>query len=491
MSTTAWPSTRSFFSLFSYISFISFVLLYNLQTTLAAPPFPWGVRIRDGAQTIEIPSVASTGSNVGCMTVLPPTASAKRGTLVCRIGSAWKPKRPGPAIDPKDTDGDGLLFVNLATAQHSRYGGLQPAPYFVVQSPDSRYLAFGSSVGWSFTERSRQDLLKPSGNDRFHSSGLTAADVKGGLQSMLVGTVLFSIWETAPLRPIWEMRYPNDQDPKLTRFRRPWDTTNQLVVPWWAFNEEPLFYLYPVMGFSPDSRFLVTLCDDFGVWVLDVQNGHQFMVSPTTKACRPITFVFTDEKTMLIFRSDGTAQKMQIADGHVLDTIDMRSKPDLYPGVSENTGYYPLFCPDSSHRWTAIMNEKRLILRDDFRAASIILDAEVSVGAMALGVSRFEISRNGQYAGVHFRTASETIEHLRFRDIGFDERYERLNLSTGRVVERIAVVTDDNRPLYQDGVLTTEVPWGPRIHAFGACLNSTGEGSVWMTPYLTRPQLSK
>lgn len=451
----------------------------------------WGVCITDGGNVLHIPSVASSGTDLGCMTVLPPTADAKRGTLICRVGSRWQSKRVEPAGHPDDHFSDSILFINLDNGSYWRCSNMHPSPNFVVQSPDGKYFAFGNSVGWSLTEQSRRDLFGEGDDTLFRGSRLLSSDVKRRLAASCVGTILYSVWETSSQRPIWEMRFPADsKDVPIAKFVRPWENNGDLEVPWWAINEDPHLYCDPVMGFSPDSSFFVALSSYYGVQILNLGEGTQSSVSPVTEQHRPMTYVFRDKETIEIFRSDSSSLRVRIADGQVLGTtMSDISSPSILGTEVFGKDAYPLFCTDSTRVWTASLKGDRLRIGRPQLSDSAILETRITLGAMTTGVSRMEVSRNKRWAGINITTMRETAEQLRNKDNGKTCRFERIDLHSGRIVERVVSSTmidaaQMREKFANDSVPTVFVAPVSKVLTMGACLNAQGDGIVYAIPIL-------
>ncbi len=451
----------------------------------------WGVYITDGGNVLHIPSVASSGTDVRCLTVFPPTERAKRGTLICRVGSEWLSKRIEPAGHPDDHFSDCILFINLDNGSYRRFSGMQPSPDFVVQSPDGKYFAFGNSVGWSLTEQSRKDLFTDRQDTLFRGSNLRSADVKSRLAAASVGTILYSVWETSSQRPIWEMHFPaNSKDAAVAKFVRPWENNEIIKIPWWAINEDPHLYSYPVMGFSQDGSFFVASNSNYGVHILNLEDGSQSFVSPAAERSRPMTYVFTDNETIRIFRSDSSSLSVRVANGQVLGSsvLDIASTSILGVEIFEKQTY-PLFCTDSKRFWAASLKDDLLRIGRPELSDAAILETRITVGAMATGVSRMEVSRDKRWAGINITTARESVERLRNVDYGGTSRFERIDMSTGRIVERVFISTGIIDPLVEekfanDGVPAVDVASIRKVRTLGACLNAQGDGIVYAVPIL-------
>ena len=451
-------------------------------------PLPWGVRIHNGGRVIEIPAVSASGNRIGAATVLPATDSAPAGTFVCRVGGKWAGKRVGPGTDPNRLDAECILFVNLESGAFKRFAGLQPAPDFIVQSPDGKWFALGSSVGWGFHPRARAALLGQGSEAKLGGSDLRSSEAQARMSEMLVGTVLFSIWESETLRPVWQMRYPDiDHKNHVPGFVRPWEENAAIPIPWWAIDAEPFVYNYPVMAFSPDEQFFVALSEESGLVVLNMVNGQQFTVFPLDGDQRPKTFVFSSESTIAVFRSDGTISELRLHDGTIVKEREF--KPDRYPITSINgEGMHPLFCPDSSGRWIATISGSNLqVVRND-ESMPPIGPVPVVVGELPVGVNRFELSGSKRWAGFSMVTARETIEDYRYHDIGFTDRFERMDLLEGRIVERILNVTAEDAMRFEDGVPTINLGSEGYLSSFAACLSSSGENIIYAVPYRSTAQ---
>jgi hypothetical protein len=466
------------------IAIVASICLLVLQPSPshASPPNRSGIEIRDGKRVWSVPSIANNKEFIGCMEVLNRSGVGERGTLVCRVGSRWLSKRVGPASDPQQSDGDCLMFVNLGTGAISRSHEMQPGPDFISKSTNGKFVAFASSTGWAFSGNSRDRILSIKDSKRFHGSEMRPSDVADGLKSAFVGSLLVSIWDATTLRPVWELRYPNDGIPEVAQFRRPWELSRQVPIPWWAIDEDPILYNDPVMGFSPSGQVFVALFEKYGVWILNLDSGKSIFTCPSRKECTPVSFLFADERTVRIFQSSGVAIDVRISDGTTVDSMDCRMGSGDYPYSLENGYLFPAFCTDSSRRVVTSVGSNKIFLRGTNDALSWRLTANTYSDAGRTGVSHVELSRDGRYAGLHFKSCRETVEHLRFKYSGYCDRFERLNLLTGRIEERVVFSDSEDITRFDDSVRLIELPRTVGGIMFGACLNESGDGSVIAIP---------
>lgn len=464
------------------------------------PSLLWGIKVQVGSQVIEIPSVATSARQIGAATVLRPTEAAKDGTFVCRVGGRWASKRSGPGTSPHRNDAECVLFVNLRTGEYERFIGQQPAPDFVVQSPSGKYFALGSSVGWRLTPELRDSLLQPSSEVSSNGAGLRTAETRARLSELLVGTVLFSIWESDELRPIWNMRYPDEsKNEARIRCSRPWNDSGALPIPWWAIDLEPVVHNDPKMAFSPDEQFFVAITPDLGVVVVNMLRGTQ-LADPSKENDRiPISFVFDTSATIFVLWSDATFCRLRLEDGVILAGGFLHD--DRYPisvreGTERNHAMFTS-CPVTST--IATVSGTNLFLEKDTPGAIECLNRRfiqdgptiqpiqlgLATGEAPLGISRLELSRNRRWAGIAIENSKVELEQLRFEDNGCTERYERIDLATGKVVERITNLEGEGIPA--DGIPTHSVYLGPVGYpsSLAACLSATGEQIVYATPFRT------
>jgi hypothetical protein len=202
-----------------------------------------------------------------------------------------------------------------------------------------------------------------------------------------------------------------------------------------------------------------------------------------------MTYVFSDNETIEIFRSDGTSLCVHVANGQVLGSsvLDIASKSIRGVEIFEKQTY-PLFCTDSTRLWAGSLKDDLLRIGRPELSDAAILETRITVGAMATGVSRMEVSRDKRWVGINITTARESVEHLRNVDYGGTSRFERIDLLTGRIVERVFISTGIDDPLVKkfanDGVPTVDVASLRKVRTLGACLNAQGDGIVYAIPIL-------
>lgn len=481
---------------------IGFVWAVGLLTAcFADEPLSWGIQLHSGTRVIEIPSVASSGERIGAATVLPETEGAEEGTFVCRVGGKWSSKRVGPGTNPDRNDAECMLFVNLKTGEHKRFTGLQPAPDFVVQSPSGKYFALGSSVGWGLTQEIRDSLLQQDSDTKLSASNLSSRAAQTKLSEMLVGTVQFSVWESESFRPVWQMRYPDFVgESRRTGFVRPWEENFTIPIPWWAIDAEPYLYNYPMMAFSADEQFFVTVSKESGLVILNMSSGQQFADFPYDIDRYPRTFVFDTDSTISVLWSDGTACQVRLRDGTVLakDDLPRNKYPTIRAGSSNRT--YALFCPCPASHSIATVSGNDLLIDGINRfsqpnggelgrleeLAPAPVRIKLSVGNSPVGIARLELSQSRKWAGISISNSRPSIEHFRFSHDGFTDRFERIDLATGKVVERIANLDPDQLPT--DNVPTVNVASAGYVSSLAACLDLTGENIIYATPYRSESQ---
>ncbi|MFN6312076.1 MAG: hypothetical protein ACK5TX_05885 [Planctomyces sp.] len=464
------------------------------------PLLLWGIKVHIGSHVIEIPSVATSARQIGAATVLRRTEAAKDGTFVCRVGGRWTSKRSGPGTSPHRNDAECVLFVNLQTGEYERFTGQQPAPDFVVQSPSGKYFALGSSVGWRLTPQLRDSLLRPSSGLGVNSAGLRTAEANARLSESLVGSVLFSIWKSDELMPIWNLRYPDESNSvESIRCSRPWNDGGAVPIPWWAIDSEPVVHNDPKMAFSPDEQYFVAITPELGVVVVNLLRGTQLSDLSIDGHRIPISFVFDTSSTIFVLWSDATFSQMRLADGAILAA---GSLPDERYPISAGKGTerkHAMFSSCSVTNTLATLAGTDLVLDTDTPGAIESLNLHfikdgptiqpirlgLSTARSSLGISRLEVSRDRRWAGIALERSRGGLDQYRFEDTGYTERYELINLATGKVVERITNLECESMPA--DEVPTHSVYLGPVGYpsSLAACLSVTGEQIVYATPLLT------
>ncbi len=371
------------------------------------------------------------------------------------------------------------MFVNLDTGTYRRYTGMQPAPDFVTVSPSGKYFAFASSAGWRLTEHTRRQLSGTRKSRQFTGSDLNSAEVDTRLASAFVGTTLYSIWEVDSLRPVWEMRYPDrgtDSDVEL--FGAPWENSLKLPAPWWAIDDEPELNNYPAMAFSHDDRYFVTSSERYGVVILDLVNGRQ---SHVRQAFSPKLFVIRDSEHIEVFLSNGNSSRIRLIDGAV--ETSSATIFESFP-TEENSGeVWPLFQTDSTARWIGSLSKNGLTLSRLDGSLGTVGPISLVSGSLPMGVTRFELSKSARWAGLGIRSVHESLSSHRYHDTGFIDRFERIDLQNGRVVERIINMERESARLFDDGVPTMNVGANGYVSSFGACLSLDGNEILYAIPY--------
>jgi len=252
-----------------------------------------------------------------------------------------------------------------------------------------------------------------------------------------------------------------------------------------------------MMAFSPDEKFFVTVSEESGLIILNMSSGQQFADFPYGFDRYPRTFVFGTNSTISVLWSDETACQVRLQDGIVLAKDDL--PPDKYPTTRAGSSNraYALFCPSPAAYSTATISGNDLLIngitkpnggglgrQDELVSAAVRI--KLSVGDSLLGISRLEVSRSRKWAGISISKSRASIEELRFRDNGFTERFERIDLTTGKVVERVANLDSDQLPT--DNVPTVNVASAGYVSSFAACLDLTGESIIYATPYRSESQ---
>ena len=478
-----WNSAMSRLCSLSVITIT--VLLFPDFAYSGEVPLTWGAKITNGNKLIDIPAVATAGDHIACLAVLPPTENAPSGTLICRLGGQWNSKRNGPASNPQRNDADCVLFINLDTGTFYRHAGLQPAPNYAVVSDNGRYFALASSTGWaptaesfSMTVRLHTDFPKN------RSSGLTVDELSSKLKDSLTGTTLYTIWETASLRPIWEMRYADNTS--TNEFFKPSEDAWRVRLPWWAFDEEPRLYRYPLMAFSPEGRYFVASNHYDGMVILDTLTGYQRIAVQATETTYPIAFTFTEKSKAEVMISDGKIRIIRLADEHMNGETEGRTVFSTLPVAcqthNDTVTLYPLFCSNCSHQLVATLD------KSDLRILTLY-PAERTLGPFSLhkvpsespiGVSRLEIAHSGRWAGIQIVQSRETIENLRFQNNCITRRFERIDMKNFIVVQRVTNLAE-----LKVGADTVQQTFVDKGRVFSACLSWNGEDIIWAIPVQT------
>lgn len=468
-----------------------YALLASLATTahgrgvladeLPNSAFRTGVQIHYAGKTIKIPAIAASDASLRCMAVLPPTSAATEGTLVCRVGGQWFPKRLKPGSNPEIDDGDGILFVNLATGAFRRYAGIQPAPDFIVVSPTQKHFAFASSIGWRLDRRIRHRLMGTALEGQLQGSELQWSRVRQKLADAFVGTTFYSIWEVESLSPVWELRYPdNDEKPATMQFVRSWDSALQLPVPWWAIDSEPELYNYPVMAFSEDGHYFVASSERYGMSVLNLIEKTQWHVKKK-EAIK--SFVFCkDANCVDVFLSNGASCKTRLSNGQ--DEIRPVVPPMPFPQMEFSGEAWPLFKPDTTASWIATLSDRGLVLQPQQDGRNTVGPVQICRGESPIGVTHVELSKSGRWAGCAFYTSRHpSIDHLRYRDSGFVDRFERIDMKLGRVVDRVINMDSSQAGSIDDNVPTINVAGDKYVSSMTACLSANGEHIIYAVPF--------
>jgi len=441
-------------------------------------PFTWGAQIHVGEKIIEIPAVAVSSRAINCLATLPPNPSAKAGTLICRIGGNWQSKRVGPAVPPLVDDPDCVLLIDLESGKFTRIAGLQPAPNFGARSPDGCHFALASGVGWSPHENTADKLINPSNpNEKLSISPATTGEAARKLKSMLAGTVLYTIWDSELLEPIWEMRYPSRiSQASPPQFFRPRDRSGLLDLPWWAIDTSPVVYNDPQIAFSPTGEYFVGLDDTGGLTILNLKSGVQRCVFQNGQSTRAITFYFTTDTTIAVLVSDGTTRLVRLCNSDSLGTEEIAANPLQLPVISSGTTLYPLFSADRSRQGIATVEGNSLLLRAMYGSSNTTISPiSLLTGEMPVGIPRWEISPDGRWAGIGVETSKPQTEAFRFTDSGNVQRFERIDLKSAKVIERVAT----EPPEKMDTVPTKLVTALNGSFSFDACLCPMGERIIY------------
>lgn len=442
------------------------------------------VFLNNGGKLLQLPHFGTALEQVGCVALLPPTPDSPEGTLVCSIGAnndpPFRESPPRREVKPLDC----ILFISLPSGELRRSTAIQPAPDFAVKSANGRYLAFASSMGVAFNERARRGLLKDNGETKLSSSSLAADTARKALADSFVGSILYSVWDSHSESPIWEMRYaPEGEEADAMRFMRPWDLGGKTAIPWWAIDARPLRHRYPKMSFSPCGKYFVACCDHYGIHILDLASGSQRYITNARLQGAPQTFWFHPQNRIICLLDTGMLAQIDLGSGECVGLGGAGKLGDKMPVVYENDSCYPLFVCDGTGHHVATITANKLSM------FHVQLDSHSEIELFnhrpkrPLGIERMELSIDGAFVGVEIANPLHPSgEHLRYVDYGITDRYERISVLDGRVVERVMIEPgfwerqDGDLP-FEDGVSTTLLPSTVR-GAFGACLSADGKNIV-------------
>jgi len=437
----------------------------------------WGVVVHCKQGSYQIPRIASSGSRIAAMTVLPSTEKARNGTLVCRLGEKWDAKTSNNSAQKDESYRECLLFVNLENGTYREL--VTPiAPDFACQSRSGKYFAVVSSVGWRFPFACRES---PSTSQQVaNQSPLLGRETPNtaNKKNTRSGTLFCQLFHSDTLIPLWEMRYPSSDSPGVANFERASIIKGDACFSPHLQNVEPSVYNYPTMSFCPDENCFVVLTEEFGVFVLNIDSGKQFTLLTPSDNAYPKTFLHTGGSHICVLLSDGTERSVDLSNGVV--TNPQVSAFEQLPTTLHTGKSYPLFQSDAYKESIVKLSGNDLILKQ----CGVNVEKKISLENLGgeLGITKLDISRDGRWAGISIRSARSGVEHTRFSDSGFVDRYERIDLRNARVVERVVNFDVNEANLFGDGVPTVNVADKGFVRSMGVCLDCDGGGVVYAIP---------
>lgn len=447
----------------------------------------YGVEVRFGQKSLRIDNV--TGNH--CCAALAVTQS-QAGKTCENIAIVSLGHFPATAIDPAPLDffgddpGECILFINLETGAYERVSYHQMRPCMIALSPDGKHVAFASIDGWVPTRS--QKAASPPPEIRATGEGLTKDEIlqfradrePGGIDAITVGTMLYSIWELNPIRPVWEMRHYENHSSDAAQtasFVRPWSAYARVALPWWSHKMSAEFYKNCRIGFSRCSKYFVALDQAQGIHVLRMSDGEQFHCCSPTIDRRPATFFFEGTDSVLsVLWTDRSLQKVSLETGeeteHLLDTI-----PPEATFTSDNGVTRMLFSVNTGRGIIGTHSREgtfRLFLQAGESSESWVRTSEILKIGSARSC-RIDLSKDGQKVGIGFN------RHNDHRDTGEIVRYDLADIPSGRVQKRLqSRLRTKNSTPYPEG--NGNIPTITIESSFAASLSPDGTDIIYAVP---------
>ncbi|WP_373653168.1 hypothetical protein [Schlesneria sp. DSM 10557] len=268
----------------------------------------YGVEIHTDRDPFVLPNV-SGGNYCACMAIAQRHSNGERQdfAIISVGGPPMAVKRPIPLKNIGKDPEDCVLVVNLDTSKFERIKYHHRRPDQIVTSPDGRFVGMASSEGWTPPGELLSRYSSPKNEIATMAEGTEPGSAvesdrlarkekaDRGMQALCVGTMKVSVWETAPFRPLWELRYAKPPANQTQQFSRPWNSYARVELPWWEENVNQQQFGRLRIGFSNCSQYFVSLDESQNVTILRLADGKAFHCCPATKDVQPAAFFFDAE----------------------------------------------------------------------------------------------------------------------------------------------------------------------------------------------------
>jgi hypothetical protein len=434
--------------------------------------FTRGIRVHCGTQTFDVNCI-STSSDTSSITFAGDRL--EKGTVVCAVGSGIDGK--GLTMSSSGGDpGDCVLFIDTATRRVERTSYHTPQPDFLSPSPNGMYVGMASRSGWLKPENGVQ--IKKNHQNR-NRGGMLPAEATHELNSLLLGTLRYSVWKVPEGIPLWEMRFYGESaaDGAAARFERPWNNYAKLALPWWAMEHFPSMFRPCRIDFSPDSLFFVALDPRHGVHVLRLDNGTQFHCCLATVDKYPLFFYFPDEPDQLnVVFGDLSIRRVNLktgqenTDGRLSLPVGATAEPPIASNFFELTN----FAVDSRSGVLAFEQNSSLQLRNITPTAGHHDRREIhQIGALAL-FTRLSLSADKRTVGIGYGYVKYEFGPV---DHGRISMYEAADVKTGLIKRRLLTTGSSIEKSPSDGAVLTLTSG-----EISACLSPDGSDIIYAEP---------
>jgi len=445
-----------------------------------------GIAIHLNDRVVKLPNIAGY-SDCRCLAIVRTANQGKeREIAIVSVGKSGISSKD-PNLDFfGDDPGECILIVDLQSETYERISYHQRRPDLITISPDGKSIAFASLDGWLPTIRSGSDAIDNKRPDEAESAieKFQNRRLDKGLESLKVGTSLYSVWEIAPVRPLWEMRYyrKNTEAGRTAVFIRPWAAYARNELPWWADHMDTVFYKRCRIGFSNCSRYFIALDESHGVNILRVSDGSQFHCCEVHGDIKPVAFFFDRAgDTVSVICTDHSVRQFDLQSGK--EVKQTKSLHQMLPnGARFITIDQSLIMQFAVHSPTGAIatsqSDKSLHL---FRRSQEGLGWDQPLKVLGLGetsVCRIDFSEDRKWLGIGFNRRRDQ------RDLGNIRRYELVDLASAKIVKRINSVYPNERlspPLFQER-FADHVPTITLSTDFAPALSSQGSDVYFAAP---------